>query len=57
METYQYACHETDKRAGADFGFGASNRARLKAHPNLQDTDPFLDFLERQKAIAINGKF
>jgi P27 family predicted phage terminase small subunit len=39
-------------KISADFGFGASNRARLKAHPNLQDADPFLNFLERQKALS-----
>ena len=37
---------------GAEFGFGASNRVRLKAHPDLQKIDPFLDFLEQQKAIS-----
>jgi P27 family predicted phage terminase small subunit len=39
-------------KISADFGFGASNRARLNAHPDSSETDPFLEFLERQKSIS-----
>lgn len=39
-------------KIGAEFEFGESNRVRPKAHPDLQKIDPFLDSLERQKAIS-----